>query len=311
MLPDDALLEIFGFYMVERQPEAWYTLVQVCQKWRNIVFNSPRRLNLRLVCKAGTPVKEMLDIWPTLPIIVVWSEDQENSGVDNIVAALELNDRICQLIFSFDFSSSKVVAAMQQPFPTLTHLMLVHIGKPWQGDGTTVTPTSFLGGSAPNLQFLALNGVPFPDLPNLLLFAPHLVFLHLDQIPHSGYFTPEAMVTCLSVLTRLKILIIVFENFRTHRDLNQHPPPQTRALLPMLTHLGFFGVSEYLEDLVARIEAPLLNKLGIKLIPHQMFDTETSPITEFICRTPKFKAYHEARDSLYREARHGRIYVDI
>ena len=189
--------------------------------------------------------------------------------------------------------------------------MLIHFGKPWQGDETTVTPTSFLGGSAPDLQFLALTGVPFPGLPNLLLSAPHLVYLHLDQIPDSGYFTPQAMVTCLSVLTRLKSLFIDFEKIRSPRDLNQHPPPQTRALLLVLIHLSFSGVSEYVEDLVARIDAPLLNKLTIKLIPHQMFDTETSQLTEFICRTPKFKAYGEARGSLYREARHGRIYVDI
>ena len=45
MLPDVALLEIFDFYEDEIRIEAWHTLVQVCRKWRNLVFGSPRRLN--------------------------------------------------------------------------------------------------------------------------------------------------------------------------------------------------------------------------------------------------------------------------
>ena len=314
MLPDDALLEIFDFYIVERNPEvwtAWYTLVHVCQKWRSLVFNSPRRLNLRLMCEAGTPVRETLDVWPPLPIIIRWSEDYKNSGLDSIIAALKHNDRICQLRLILDVSSSKVLAAMQQPFPALTHLMLIHNGKPWQGDETTVAPTSFLGGSAPDLQSLALAGIPFPGLPKLLLSATHLHNLHLGQIPDSGYFSPEEMVTCVSALTGLKTLFIDFENSRSTRDLNQRPPRQTRALLPVLVDLRFSGVSGYLEDLVARIDAPLLNKLRINLVPHQMFDTETSQLTEFICRTPNFKAYGEARGFLYKKKRFVRFFLDI
>ena len=38
---------------------------------------------------------------------------------------------------------------------------------------------------------------------------------------------------------------------------SRHPPPLTCSLLPVLTALKFDGVSEYLEDLVAQIDAPL------------------------------------------------------
>jgi hypothetical protein len=308
MLPDDALLEIFDFYMVGER-DAWSTLVHVCQKWRNVVFESPRRLHLQLYCQAMTPVREMLDIWPPLPMFVS-NGDLKKWGMDNVLAALEHNDCIGQLklfLSSSDVSSSKLLAAIQQPFPALRRLALLYVGFP----ESTVIPTSFLGGAAPDLEHLMLKNIPLPGLPNLLLSATHLVYLHLDQIPDSGYFTPEAMVTCLSVMTRLKKLFSDFENFRTHRNLNQHPHPQTRALLPALTRLSFSGVSDYLEDLVARIDAPLLNKLTIKVIPRQLFDTETSQLTQFICRTPKFKAYGEARDSLYREEHLGFIYVNI
>ena len=65
--------------------EAWHTLVHVCRNWRNVVFGSPRRLNLHLCCTKRTPVRENLDIWPQLPIIIkVYYHDRW----DNIFASL-------------------------------------------------------------------------------------------------------------------------------------------------------------------------------------------------------------------------------
>ena len=56
VLPDVALLEIFAFVVDDNDSiDAWHPLVHVCQKWRNIVFGSPRRLNLQLHCTAGRP----------------------------------------------------------------------------------------------------------------------------------------------------------------------------------------------------------------------------------------------------------------
>jgi hypothetical protein len=125
MLPDVALLEIFDFYEDEIWIESWHTLVHVCGKWRSLVFGSPRRLKLRLYCTARTPVRETLDVWPLLPI-VVRGNSHKMWGVDNIIAVLGHNDRICELDL-FDNPSSqmeKVIEAMQQPFPELTRLQL-------------------------------------------------------------------------------------------------------------------------------------------------------------------------------------------
>ena len=64
VLPDDVFLDIFDFYMHQARRcsskgiEAWHTLVHVCRHWRNIVFVSPLRLNLQLLCTASTPVRE-------------------------------------------------------------------------------------------------------------------------------------------------------------------------------------------------------------------------------------------------------------
>jgi hypothetical protein len=290
-LPDVALLEIFNFYVdEEKKIEVWRTLVHVCRKWRNIVFESPRRLELRLYCTAGTPVMKTMGVWPLLPI-VIWGDGHEIWGVDNIIAALKHNDRVCRIDLWRVPSSQwqTVLAAMQNSFPTLTRLQLE-----FNDETTPVIPTSFLGGSTPRLQRLFLNGVPFPGLLKLLLSATDLAYLCLWRIPYSGYISPEAMVACLSVLTRLEKLYIGFESPLCRPDRgSRRPSPPTRTVLPVLTKLRFKGASEYLEDLVARIDAPLLEKLGITFFHQLMFDTPQ--LTQFISRTPNLKARDQAR----------------
>ena len=286
MLPDVALLRIFDFYLDKALIEAWQTLVHVCRNWRNVVLGSPRRLNLQLICRARTPVREKLDLWPLLPIFLpinsfnTWNID----NIDNIITALEHKDRIGGLYISEIPSSGRedLWAALQQPFPALTFLFF---------ESYVETPVSFLGGSAPALQKLIIRRAPFLGLPKLLVSAIHLHYLSLDRIPHSAYISPEAMATCLSVLTKLEYLHIGFESPRSRPD--RRPPPQTRIHLPVLTLLGFDGVAEYLEDLVASIDAPLLDKLTITFFHQLIFDTPR--LTQFINRTPKFKAHCDAR----------------
>ena len=295
MLPDVALLEIFDFYVYQGPwMTAWHTLVHVCRKWRNVVFGSPRRLDLRLWCKASTPVRERLDVWPHLPIAIGGNREWE-WGVDNLIAALKHNDRIFQIdIWSnSNLRIEKVLAAMQQPFPALTHLSL-------EGGTAAVAPASFLGGSAPALQELFLGFISFSGFPRLLLSATHLVQLELWGIPHSGYISPEAMVTCLSALTRLERLGIGFESPRSRPDrITRRPPPLTRILLPALATLEFLGISEYLEDFVARIDAPLLKNLEMSFFHQLIFDIPQ--LTLFIGRTPEFKAHDKLHVSFHEE----------
>jgi hypothetical protein len=291
ILPDVALLMIFDFYL-DQYPgmPVWYTLVHVCRKWRNVVFGSPRRLNLRLWCNESTPVRERLDVWPHLPIAIV-GDGEGRWGVNNLIAALEHNDRICQINIwpVSSLQMEKVLAAMQQPFPALTHLDLMA-----KGGTAAVIPASFLGGSAPALQELDLDFISFPGLRKLLLSATHLVRLKLCDIPYSGYISPEAMVICLSALTRLETLNIGFESPRSRPDrITRRPPPLTRILLPALGSLWFSGVSEYLEDFVARIDAPLLKKLEMTFFHQLIFDIPQ--LTQFIGRTSQFKTYDNLR----------------
>jgi hypothetical protein len=306
MLPNDVLLDIFDFSLDVIWRGMWHRLVHVCQKWRKIVFSAPRRLNLELICKDGRAVRNRLYVWPPLLIKMSYYGIQKSSphlktkfgdDVDNIIAALEHKDRVCEITL-FNAPSSEMeemLAAMLEPFPALIDLKLKP--KLAYGDAPDVRVfDSFLGGSAPRLRILSLDRIllPCPGLQKLLLSASGLNSLLLKNIPDSVYFSPDAIATCLSGLTKLKELEITFQSPRSRpiRE-SRHPPPLTRILLPALTKLTFQGVSEYLEDLVAQIDATALQTLSITFF-HQLF-FHTPQLSRFIGRAPRLKGHDEAR----------------
>jgi hypothetical protein len=283
ILPDDVLLEIFDHYVAEADQhgnyEGWQTLVHVCQKWRYVVFQSPLRLNLRILCSAKTPVREKLAVWPPLPIIIVHLRYLSKCGRDNIIAALGHNDRVCEIALAIQSSVlERILAAMQKTFVALKDLSLVAM------DGMApALSDSFLGGSAPHLRHLHLTSIPFPFpvLRKLLLSAPNLVTLNLRDIPHSCYFSPEALVTCLSALTKLEQLGFMSLGPRSRPPQEGRRPPPTLSVLPALTDLRFIGVSgEYLEDLVSRIDAPTLPIVHIILRSTHIRHSSTLPIPQ-------------------------------
>ena len=172
-----------------------------------------------------------------------------------IIAALEQYDNV-QTIELVDIPGSvlkKMATTMQETFPNLRYVRLE------AGDGIApVLPESFLGGSAPLLETFWLRGIPFPELPKILLSTSNLVQLELDNIPDSGFFSPEAMITSLSICTKLETLIMEFFSPHPHPDLtSQQNTSLARAYLPALTTFHFRGNGGYLRILFSRIENPL------------------------------------------------------
>ena len=305
-LSDDVLLAIFDFcvskyeysvfidYDAKREIESWQSLVHVCRRWRGLVFASPRRLNLRLCCTPATSAGMSLNLWPALPLLIYGGgSDGGPRAVDNVIAELKHSDRIRQIeIYLNRYTTreiEKLWTAMQVPFPELITLQLAR----YDSSSVPALPDSFLRGSAPRLRFLFLVSIPFPGIPKLLLSATHLVRLWLYNIPHSGYISPEAMSTCLSALTSLELLHFEFESFQSCPDLGTQPPfPPTRFVLPTLADFRFKGANEYLEEILARIDAPQVHKLEITFFNDIHFDTPE--LTQFISRTPKLGVYDEA-----------------
>jgi hypothetical protein len=296
MLSDDVLLDIFDFLLREKRGiEEWITLAHVCRRWRSVVFQSPLRLDLQLVCTPKTRARDTLDIWPPLPLIIhdydTFDFNDKPPSVDNIIAALEHNYRVRQIELSC-FSSPELEyittdsAAMQEPFPELTYLLL---GMDKDDGSERILPDSFLGGTAPRLRSLYLINVPFPGLLKLLLSATHLVVLDLRDIPRSGYLPPETVATSLSALTSLEFLCLDFRYPRPRPALEtRRPPPLTYSILPSLTKIEFKGASEYLEEILARIDSPRLDELHITFFNQIIFDTPQ--LFQFISRTPMLRA---------------------
>jgi hypothetical protein len=255
VLPDDALLEIFDFYVdTSRNPfhehissderkaaiEAWQLLVHVCRRWRSLVLGSPRRLNLRLYCTPQTPIGDTLDVWPALPLVI--DSRRISSEMDNIIAALGQTNRICQVdlcLAGRHFEA--LLAAMDVPFPELTDLRVSSFGI-----GLLTIPDSFLNGSCAPLQSLRLCGILFSGLPNLLFSATRLVELKLIDIPYSGYISPEEIVAPLSTLSSLKTIYLEFQSPHSHPGSgwqSRSLPLSKRSILPALDKFHFTGVS--------------------------------------------------------------------
>ena len=292
-LPGEILLQVFDLCVngIFADREGWITLAHVCRRWRSIVFASPLRLNLSLCCKASKPVRKMLDIWPPLPIVIS-DNDCSEEGADNVIAALEHNDRLCKATIQIKGVSSSVVGSLarvlQKPFPELTHLTLRTAN-----ETPLFCPENFLGGSAPRLQFCYLDCLPLLALRQVLLSARHLVHLHLWKIPTSAYISPEEMVTCLSAASSLKTLDLGFWSPLSRPGrASQRPPPLIRTILPALTHFSFLGANVYSEDFFSRIDAPLLDAVDIFLFRTLTFDI--SQLHQFMRRTETLSALNTA-----------------
>ena len=299
VLPDDVLHRIFDFYVYRRTPwhghkgeiEAcqWQSLVHVCRRWRSLVFQSPRRLDLQLVCTHQTPAKDRLDIWPGLPLIVSFRGNIHTtlSGMDNVIAALGRTDRVRQVNLSGNWQQlGKVLAVMDVSFPELTILRLTLVGSPQN------IPDTFLGRSAPRLQVMSLDSFPFPEMPKLLLSATHLIELRLHRISYAEYISPDAIVASLSMLTSLKSLKI--DLVSSYPRPSQTLPTRKRSILPALVKFHFEGDTQYLEDLVSRIDTPHLVEMHMTFFGLNEVDLNCPRLAQFVNCTPTLRERDEA-----------------
>jgi F-box-like len=297
-LPDEVLLEIFDFYQVainedEREfPWNWEKLVHVCRRWRYLIFESPNRLDLQLFCTQKSPVRKLLGVWPPIPLAILFRPEWDNlqDSFDDLMAALEHCDRIRQIQVNVnnppDFVWEKIVTAMAEPFPALRSLSFESISV------MVPLPDTFLNGSVASLRYLylRLQTFSFPSLPQLLSSTSDLRSLHLVSIPESGYIPPETMATCLSALPKLESLTVDFISPTPHpQRRNRAPPPSTRFVLPALTKLEFTGISEYLEGLAARVDAPLLDESKIGFFHQPELDFDIPQTIRFFGHLKRFR----------------------
>jgi hypothetical protein len=142
---------------------------------------------------------------------------------------------------------------------------------------------------APYLRRLALHGIGLPKGLPLLSFTIALSTLSMTHIGASCYFPPGHLITHLPCLPHLEELTIGFAIPipipSTERELL--PPPIPPVTLPALRRLTFQGVDVYLDNLVAQINTPFLERLSVTLI----FDLAYTLVNlaGFICKTEGFE----------------------
>ena len=201
----------------------------------------------------------------------------------NIYAGLKRHDRVCQVDLRVTSSSDCIMwlKQMNKPFPRLQGLSLLSTSTEMNAVAA-VLPGTF---RAPDLRRLTLHGIGLPTGLPFLSSAITLSILSLTHIGASSYFSPERLVTQLENLPYLEELSIGFAIPiplpSSERELL--PAPILSVSLPTLRQLMFRGVSVYLDNLIAQINAPLLTQLNLTLLFELAFTLGN--LTKFIQRT--------------------------
>ena len=296
ILDDDSLLNIFLLYrpfflgedgydssrlsggdVLWAQGRWWYRLAHVCQRWRNLILGSASYLRLSLVCTNGTPVANMLEHSPLLPLTVDYHGEDSIAAEDEemIFLALEQHDRVRHLRLAFPVRIlQKLVMAITEEFPILEYLI---VNPPVKDCASLMLPEIF---QAPSLHHLKLRGFALPIRSQLHPTAVGLATLYLTINHPSAYFRPNILLQCISFMPQLENLAIAFlfpvPNHEVDRQLT-HTPTATHITLPNLRLFWFRGVSAYLEAVVRRITAPRLERLQILLFKQLTFSTPRLP----------------------------------
>ena len=282
MLSEDILHYIFRQYL-DAFPQSWLTLVSVCQKWRQIIFTSPRGLNIRLHCTYKTPVLKALCLWPPgLPITIQYGgapnlDPPAPEDDNNIIAALKQSGRVSSISLTVTSSLREKLSAISEPFTQLEDFVLFSQDTPQLN-----FPSSFHLG--PCLRTVHMSRIAIPSIPRLLSPSQFLVDIQLHEIPITGYFSPDAFVNALSGTTQIRSLSLHFLSLPPRRNyLRLPPPPGERIVLPALICLKYRGTSKYLDSFVARIDAPHLGEINIIFFYQPTIDA--SQLGQFIERT--------------------------
>jgi hypothetical protein len=260
--------------------------VHICRKWRHIVFSSHQALQLQLFCTHRTPVLKTLECWPTLPIVVEYrgspalDTPAPADDDDDVMAALRHCHRVTSIDLSVTSSLRDRFSAIKEQFSELEDLVLQ------SQDGLWMTlPSVFRWG--PRLHRLHLTRIAIPELTQLLTSSRNLVDIQLHEMPAIGYSLLTPFRKALSEMTQLQSLSLQFLPNPIYPEI-----VLATLSLPTLTRLKYQGASEYLDNLVAGIDAPRLEVVEIKFSDE--IKLHTPNIGKFINQMGKQNSQHHA-----------------
>ena len=194
----------------------------------------------------------------------------------NIIAALKRSDRVHSISLTLTNSLLRKLSIISEPFSELEELVLL------SSDNLQLTiPSAFRWGKC--IRTLHVTRIAIPALPQLLPSSMDLIDLQLHEIPMAGYFSPQLLANVLSGASQLRSLSLHFLSYPPRRTLVGLPPPAGHHIvLPVLTSFKYRGISKYLDDFVARIDAPHLEDIDITFFGQPTIDA--SQLGRFIER---------------------------
>ncbi|KAI9450240.1 hypothetical protein BJY52DRAFT_1215572 [Lactarius psammicola] len=200
---------------------------------------------------------------------------------DNIMAALKQSDRVSSITLTITNPLLEKLSAIERPFSELEELVLLS-----QDSVRLALPSAFRWGT--RLRSLHLTRITSFALPRLLYSSRNLVDLRLHEI-EPWLFSPEVFTYVLSGMAQLRSLSLHVLTIDRNEVLM---PFSKRVVLPALTRLDFRGITKYLEDLVAGIDAPRLGDIEVALLNESISDV--SKLSEFVDRIEMHKSYRRA-----------------
>ena len=291
LIDNDSLLQIFNCYRLEDEDDwhlrhTWWRLAHVCRRWRYLIYNSPYHLNMCLILTNNSPSIDTLGHLPPLPLAIDYSDTTRTltwKDEYNIHLGLYCHDRVRQVAIWAPSPSLRILLeSMNNPFPRLGDLSLLSTTT---AEMSLALPETF---QAPFLTRLSLHGIGLPKGLSSLSSMIALSILSLTHIQHSCYFTPGHLIIQLQGLPYLEELSIGFA-IPIPLPSNEGellPTPIQPVTLPTLRRLTFRGVSVYLDNLVAQINTPVLERLSLTLLFELAFTLIN--LTEYIPRTKGF-----------------------
>src|SRR5258708_7784301 len=186
----------------------------------------------------------------------ITAEDEEG-----VLLSLEQRDRVRRIRLRLRAPIlQKLIVAINEEYPILEYLILMSPGE----RNTTFTLPETL--QAPHLRHIMLSGFALPTGCRLIATAVGLVTFFLAIVDPSTYVHPNTLLRWTSFMPQLQTLVVLFLYPVPNRDVEtqlKRTPIMTHATLPNLRVFVFRGSSAYMEAVVPRITAPLLEKLEI------------------------------------------------
>jgi hypothetical protein len=293
ILDNDSLLQIFSYFRQAQEGDwnlrlGWRIIAHVCRRWRHLIFDTSSHLDICLLLTNDSPSPDTLSHLPPLPLVIDYSQYSDRSRTiarpgkdeDNIRLGLQQYGRVLRVVLRAPSSGLRMwFELMNNLFPRLTHLSLLSTTTE---EMSLVLPETL---QAPDLRRLALHGIGLPKGFPLHSSTIALSTLSLTHIGASCYLPPGHLVTQLQGLPHLEELFIGFA-IPIHLPSSEEellPAPIPPVTLPTLRRLTFRGVGVYLDNLVAQINTPLLERLSVTLFFEPAFTLMN--LTEFIQRT--------------------------